>query len=192
MVPGIGRLGSAVVRRGHRVQIRGPCGQQQAAGGAPFQVGLETLDLRGCCVLYDRHAVGSEVEELEVVPVLEEQGAVPAHLVIVPLRLPANFPVGEKIGLVGREDGFDLRVEDAVDAARSEAGGVGEVHEPVAVELVCERSAIGSAVVGDRLVEVGARRAVERRRIAGDADVLAREEQGLILVGAGITVEAFQ
>ena len=61
----------------------------------PVDVRLDAVDARLLAFVDDRQAVLAEERELEVVPVLREQRAVPAQAVARPRRLPADLVVRE-------------------------------------------------------------------------------------------------
>src|SRR6185437_12351244 len=88
--------------------------------------------------------------ELEVLPFVEIEIAVEAQGVVEPRRLPADFIIDERIGLVGRNRAAP------VDAARTEAGGPRCIEHFSVVELVAQVPLIGRAMLRNALVEVGA------------------------------------
>ena len=152
---------------GLRVRV-GRCRAQARGRQRRRDVGLDAVDLRVAAVLDDREAVLAEEAELELLPDLVIDRAVPAQR--PELRLPPGFVIGEEVRVVGR------RARLAVDAARTEAARPGRVEHqvlgrlPLRVEAVDE--AVALALAGDCLAvhdvaDVGARGA--RHAAGGEA-----------------------
>jgi hypothetical protein len=74
-------------------------------------------------------ALAMRVRPLEVIPVLAEDRAVVAQVIVGPGSLPADLIVLQEVRLVRRQ------VTDAVDAAGPEALRVGGVYQAVVVKV---------------------------------------------------------
>src|SRR5437588_12360148 len=133
---------------------------EDMAWWGPLDAAVEARDTGAGAVLDDGDAVDAEERVLEVVPVLAENGAVPAQAAIEQLRLPADLVVLQEIGAVGRDTGRG----GAVHTARSEALGVSRVDHRVRHELVGEVDAWHGAVISDALRQVGAGCELDRGR----------------------------
>src|SRR5205814_1584771 len=131
----------------------------------PLKTAFQPRDARACGVLDDGDAVETEERILEVVPVLPEERAVPAQVMVEELRLPADLVILEEIGGVRR----DARLRRAVHTAWPEALGVGRVDHRVRRELVGEVAERHITAVGEPLGKVGAGRELDggRNEVAG-------------------------
>src|SRR5256886_15676190 len=69
--------------------------------GRPLDAALQARDTGAGTVLNDGDAVDAQERVLEVVPVLAEDGAIPAQAAIEQLRFPADLVVLQEIGAVG-------------------------------------------------------------------------------------------
>ena len=156
-----GIVGEAAVVLGQFrvIAARVPRRKRQVVRRGPADVRLEAADARLVRVLDLGEAVLAEDRELEVLPVLLKDRAVPEQVVIEPLGLPAELVVVEIVGLVRRQR------RAPVDAARTEALRPCRVDHLVRVELVREVRLAEEVVFARALVEVAARCAVERIRI---------------------------
>src|SRR5437588_3549876 len=137
---------------------------EELACGCPVDAALEARDTGAGAVLEDGDAVDAEERLLEVVPILAEDGAIPAQAAIEQLRLPADLVVLQKIGAVGRDTGRGR----AVHTARSEAFGVSRVDHRLRHQRAGEVDAWHGAVVSDALRQVSAGCA-----LAGGRDAVA-------------------
>src|SRR6266436_9823914 len=95
--------------------------------------------------------------ELGLVPFLPENGAVDVQRAVKPAGLPAHFVIGQRIGLIGRND-LPLSEGDgvAIVAAWAESRGVDGVQHLRRIELPLQLELVGFARLVIGLVEVGA------------------------------------
>src|SRR5215469_2709790 len=129
--------------------------QREAVRDRPRQLVLHAGNPRRAGIGDARQAVGSEERELEVLPVLEEDCAVVAQVIVEPGSLPAKLVVLQVVRLVRRQ------ITDTVDAAGAVALRVREVNETLGVEFVRQGDLRRGAGALGALVEAQARRALE-------------------------------
>src|SRR5450631_107956 len=82
-------------------------------------------------------------------------------MMIEPLRLPADFIVGQKVGLVGGNTRFGR----AIDAARTETLRPRGIHHPVLIDLVSQVDSRHVAAIYAAFIQVLAGRAHGDRRL---------------------------
>ncbi len=111
---------------------REAAGERQVGHGLADGLQFDSLNVRVRRVLDDGEAVLPKIRKLELAPILVIQRAVEGEPVIQPACLEAEFVVHELVGLV------IALIRAAIEAARPIAGGIGEIHQLVGIELVGE------------------------------------------------------